>query len=343
MSTVEERSATKSFLWPLLQDVGIACVCAAVFMSLLGAKSTRLTATENAHAERIRQVIRAELVFAGERASAVEVRRSVASVGAFVERRADLRLDPAVFNRLVDLEQRTLDGRLRRLSVHDVSDIFSTILCEKVRDLNDSEIASAAEGFENVVTILPHETAGDEKAQFAVAKRMRGVPPSAGLDRPPNDVMLRADGSGNMTTDRFVTMAKDFRARLQSPSMFVLVTGQATTFLEDYLDKRLSIVERAVPESWGSARSGGLTPVQAFMTAYSSASDDMCAFTSDELVRMQRSGIEAHLPATVLAKQTGLRTSFGRYGDLFSTPLDMALDARTLEKLLDRIEERASR
>jgi hypothetical protein len=340
----------RSLLRTLLVDLGLAVVCAAVIMSVVAARSPKLAAKDAARtaaAGEIRAVVRGELSFAGEHAPPDEVRRSVASVGAFVQRRADITIDVAVVDRLAALERRTLDGELRRLTLDDVSAVFADVLCERIRDLDDAEIASAADAFGNVIPAGRLDSLGDDNGtRFAVAKRMRGMPASAaekGVERPANDVMLRFDGSGKMSAAAFVDKMKEIRDRLRSPQIFLLVETQGEQFVREYLDERLAPVEEALPESWAGARTRGLTPVQALLTAYSAASDDALTISTDQLAAMQEFAIAGRLPAAKSASVAERRAPFGRYGDLFSTPLDAVFDAKTLGALLDKIEERASR
>jgi hypothetical protein len=334
----------------LAVDLAIACACSGALVALLGSTSPRLKERDAAlatYARAVHTVADRELEFAPEHPSPEQVRRSVASLGAFMDRRAGVRLDPGIADRLADLEQRTLDGHLARVPVAEVSAIFSEILCERIRDLSDDEISSVAAGFENLVPVGRLEAFGaDLETRAAVARRLRGAPPGTGLKMPEgarNRLMLRFDGSGTLTTEQFVEKTKQFRDRLRSPQFLILAEMQGREIIEEFLDERLSIVEKALPETWGVARSDGLTPIQVLLTAYSAASDDSLLLTSDLLAEAQVSEIESRLPTGKGALSTERHTPFGRNGDFFSTPLDMALDTATVARLLDSIEKGGSR
>src|SRR4051812_43148088 len=290
------------FFRSVLIDIAIAAVCSTALLAVLGSSSPRLKEMERARSEStalVRTVADRELVFAREHAPPDEVRRSVASVDAFVGRRAGVSLGPAVAARLADLEQRTLDGGLRRLSVDQVSDVFSEVLVERIRALGDDEIESAVSGFENVVPVgqLPELGDGPE-ARYAVAKRMRGATGDAArkrADLPRNGVMLRYDGSDNMPADAFARKLREMRERLVSPAVFLLVQRGAREVFRAYLDERLAVLESALPETWGASRSAGLTPLQTVLTAYAAASDDYLAVTSDRLAQIQQLTIDDHI------------------------------------------------
>lgn len=339
----------KTFLRSLAVDLALACLCSAALVSLLGAASPKLRERQRAKAvavARTREVLGTEISFAGPASKAEDVRRSVASVDAFVRRRGGVSLAPPVAARLAELELRTLDGRMRRITVDELSGVFAEVLCERIRDLSDDEIESTADAFGNVISMDQFEDVADDfDTRFALAKRARGTtfgaPTKAAHHR--NDVMLRFDGSAIMPAERFVSKLKEIRAMLMAPQMFALVTAQGRDVLDDYLGERVDTIGEALPESWGAARSSGLTPVQAILLAYSAASDDAMIDTSSRLVEKQDRYIEAYLRRVPEVRTGGYRPPYGRYGDVFSTPLDAVFDERTLGRLLTEIEQRGAR
>jgi hypothetical protein len=346
----KEDSSMKGFLRSLLVDIALACVASSVLLSMIAARSPRLAARERAEADavaRTREALRGELTFAREGASADEVRQSVESVRTFVGRRAGVGLDDAVADRLASLERRTLSGELRRLPVPEVSAVLADILCERVRDLTDDEIARAADEFGNVIPVGRLEELGSTNAsRYAVAKRLRGATGQLAAKRavyPGNKVMLRFDGSGTMTSDQFVEQMTEIRSRLRSPVAFALVSAQARGVVESYLDERLAPIEVALPEDWGAVQSVGLTPIQSIVTAYAAASDDPLTDSAADLARVQEMTVEQYLPSAAKSLAGEHRPAFGRYGDRFSTPLELVFDAKTLGRLLDRLEVEAAR
>jgi hypothetical protein len=343
----------KTFLRHLTVDIALSVVCAAAVLALLGASSTRLREKESAHAEaasQMRAVLTTELRFARAGAGDDDVRRSVASLQSFVATRAGVTIDPGVADRLAALERRALDGNLRRLEADELGEIFARVLLERVRELDDAELASVADGFENAFRARPDRLGYDWETNraidVAIAKRERGTTARRAElpgDAPGRMVALRADGGGLMEASKLDEHLRDLRLRLQTPQVFALVWSQAGSFVGDFLDERIELVAAAAPETWGEASSAGMTPLQTVLLAYSAASDDTLYFTTEELEHLREQEVGRYLRAVGDDRAAARRAPFGRYGDVFSTPIDLVFDARTLNRLLDRIEERGSR
>jgi hypothetical protein len=98
---------------------------------------------------------------------------------------------------------------------------------------------------------------------------------------------------------------------------------------------RVQLYSKSVTEFTGAE--GGLTPLQSLLVVYSLASDDMLNVPTDRL----RNYME-HVHETIGGDQYPSpmgRFPFGARGYLFPTPVNIILTEKTLQELLDRMEQ----
>jgi hypothetical protein len=301
--------------------VAIALVCVAV-MIIRPQPSTALQTEPNEFQKKLYALVRrgvgAEVSFARPNAPIATVRSSVNSVASFIRKRSGLELSTAVIERLARMEGRALAGASRRITADELSDILTKTLLERIQTLTDAEIGQAAE-------TLRGFNAPD-------------LPDPARASR--RNVRLRADQLGALTPESFVAQTKALR---DSGTIAVLLTSRARETVGREARNRLETFSNAVPEQWGNVSQGGITPLQAFLTAYSVVSDDYLWYSESELRGMMKS-IEKILTSKYghYPSPDG-RFAYGANGYIYATPLDLVFDKRTPDRLLDRVEERSAK
>jgi hypothetical protein len=348
-SSLELRSRWLS----TLRKIVAAAVLVAAVMLLLGAQSTRLTrrpgdGSRDRVASRVRDCLRSEVAFARPGASPDELRAAVGSIERLILRRGGVAIDTANADRLVVLEEAALrDAKL--LTLDDLAGAASVTLLERVRDAGDAEIAYAADVFGNVskrpADAGPEDLARSLAASKSAWRRERARAVADGGDAKPSPdrlVMLRYTGAGTMSTEEFVALARHARARLQLPHGYALAIGAVERVAREMLERRLDLFRNADPERWERAAREGMTPLEALLLVYSVASDDRLIYTTDELRAKIREELK-DVSAAGTGATVGDCAPFGPYGQRFSMPLDLALEPKTLDRLLDRIEERTIR
>jgi hypothetical protein len=250
----------------------------------------------------------------------------VDSVAKFVERRSGVSLSETTKNRLAALEERVQSGNGRRLSLDAFSAALSATLLERFGSLSDQEIAQMDEtlrGFN--APDMP--TNRQRHFKLPQAYVFIGVPPERNIGR------LKE------MRDRLNTPAHDVFAGMFREKVLYYVRGEARSMAE------------AVPEQFGnlwdvaadgesSAADAGLTPLQAFLFAYSLASDDRLDYSQPNL----RKYMEAD--QKYWTKELGQpypspdgHRAYGVNGYRFSSPLDLFFDEPNVNRLLDRIEK----
>jgi hypothetical protein len=342
------------------RDVAIGLFVGFALLPALAA--TRLTKQPSAEVERaeldrlvaMRDVLATEVYFAPESAGPAEARRSADSVQAFVRARSGLALDDASSHRLADLEVRTRRGELRRLTPDDLAALFAGVALERARDCSDAEIEFAAEALGNSFALGPADMyPADDRASWDAAAtrarldrdaRLRSATEAKDLgavavDRTAvrNGVVLRANGVGTMSAERFCEQTRQFRSLLRQPQLYLSIAARVREAATVGVRKRVAELGAALPDTWGEAAERGLTPVQAFLLAYSGVSDDQLVYPTPAL---ERAGAQTFRDA---GADRDRPAAYGTGGFLFSTPLEMVFDARTVARFLDLAEERSRR
>jgi hypothetical protein len=148
----------------------------------------------------------------------------------------------------------------------------------------------------------------------------------------------------------FVDQLKAIREQTNTP-LGVVLKGAAHRAIEDIVQKRASVLSEAVPEQFGGAwdvadnREGGtgVTPLQAVLIAYSAVTTDFLEYSEANLNKfmngMQKARTERW--GQNYPSPEGHR-AFGVNGYLVSSPLDLVFDERTVNRMLDHIQERSA-
>jgi hypothetical protein len=276
-------------------------------------------------AQRIREGVGTEVQFASPGDPPGTVRASVNSVDNFIFKRSGVKLSGATKTRLAEMEQRTLNGEAKRLTLSELNDVLTATAFERLGTLTDEEIL-------HIDDTLRGFNAPDLPSR---------------LNRRNIQLPGRAVG---ISTDKFVDQLKAFRAQTNTVLGDVL-KGATHRAIEDVVQKRASILSEAVPEKFGGAwnvadnreGSAGVTPLQAMLIAYSAITTDFLEYSEANLDKfmkaLQRARIE-RFEGTYPSPE-GHR-AFGVNGYLVSSPLDLVFDEPTVNRMLDHIQERSA-
>lgn len=231
-------------------------------------------------------------------------RAAVESLSNFVHERAGVKLDNEVKQKLTNLEERTLKGERRRVSIEEFIDVLTETAIDRLSRLDDQEIDHAAEVLSN------------------------GKP----------DLTLRANGRGFLRKPDFIAQAKAMREQSRRGDE-ALREGLRAAVNEEVKD-RVNLYSQAVPEKFGEIRDHGVTPLQAVIITYSVAADDFMQFSRDSL----RGHMEREHQALKAMGDPDPKPekAYGPNGYFYSTSLDLVFDKKTMNDLLDRIERRGA-
>ena len=321
---------------------GIVVVSCAAFLTARLSHSAAFSAEEKKRiwAEEAHLLVRAglgsEVTLAGANAGPDEVRASIQSVTGFIRERSGLNLDQSATDRLAKMEQRTLNAEGRRITPDELGSLFVGVVMERIQNISDADLEQAADGFANVKIYRP------------LAQPEQQIPggqafPAAKCTRLPDKIMLRSTGQGIMSKEEFIRQVRDLRARLQSPAMLASLVGPVRQEAAKLITARVDGFAEALPGQWGQARRAGLTPVQALLVVYSTASDDRLWYSNAQLVQMMKRSETNLKEATGITVSSEGRHAYGSGGYIFSTPLGLALDLRTTSRILDLLEERSAK
>ncbi len=250
--------------------------------------------------------------------SAAEVRAAVDHAATFISNRSAVNLSEPARARLAVMEASALAGTTRRLTSDELSNIIADAAMERLKDLNDTQIAYAAE-------VLRGYNAPDLPPSFRGRENMR----------------LRASECTDLTPEDFIEQVTTIRSA-NRPSTNIY-RGGAQTKAAELLAGRIKYLSAALPEQYANA-STEMTPLQALILTYSVAADDLLAYNQQHLrayMDDMHSGLSNYL-GTPYASPAGKR-AYGVNGYIFSTPLDLAFDEQTVNRFLDRIAERSAR
>ncbi|MFL6230114.1 MAG: hypothetical protein ACJ741_15185 [Pyrinomonadaceae bacterium] len=321
----------------MLRARGVLAALAVVCLTLVGTLVWRSSARQQTQAEqsqrqllaRIRDGVGSEVHFAPAHASSATVRASVNEVAQFIHKRSGVQLGGAVRNRLAALEEETLNGTRRRISLTELSDIMSATALERLATLSDQDIArmdTTLRGFND-----PNLPSSFRRGHEQI-------------------LQMRAGHAQMMTSEKFIAQVKAIRNQLGTPGGEVFM-GMTRRVLKEEAQKKAILFSEAVPEQFGGIwdvahhddGALGLTPIQSLIISYSVASDDLLTDSEANLgKRLQRihDGI-VDFDKHDYPSPNG-HTAYGVNGYYFSTPLDLAFDEDTLNALLNRIAERSA-
>ncbi|MEN3332351.1 MAG: hypothetical protein V7641_1716 [Blastocatellia bacterium] len=256
-------------------------------------------------------------------------RVAVASVRTFIRQRSGLDMGDAVESRLADMEAMTLSAHARHISSDELTDLLTQTLLERVRTLKDEEISRAA----NLLGC-------------ADCTQADAIPDKA-------KVRPRASGEGTVSAKAAIDAIKRVRDQAVISSVLLPMISLARSGIAREIKRRLTAFSYSLPEQWGNVDSEGLTPLQAYLVAYSVAADDYLWYSQANLQSVMKRAEQMRLAADgqsagssessspSLDSRLNQRTAFGVNGYIFSSPLDLILDKETTTRLLDHIEERS--
>jgi hypothetical protein len=275
---------------------------------------------------RIRDGVGREVQFASPGDPTGRIRASVDSVDNFIFKRSGVRFGGTTKNRLADMEQHTLNGETRRLSVSDLNDVLTSTAFARLATLKDDDIL-------HVDDALRGFNAPDLPKAY-----------SRGSVILPGHIVA-------VSKEKFVSQVKAMRDQTSTPLGDVL-RGAMHRAIEDNVQSRVSVLSEAVPEQFGGAwdvgnnREGsvGMTPIQAVLIAYAVASQDLLCDSQANLSKRMK-GIQEAFTARHGAQYPSAEGhfAFGVNGYLTSTPLDLEFDDQTINRMLDHIQERSAR
>lgn len=256
----------------------------------------------------LRNGVGQEVKFALAGASLEDTRRSVESLSSFIQVRSSAELSGQLKTRLAKLEQCTLNDQSNRLSIDDLTDVLALTAQNILNTLDEQEIHYAAEMLRD---------GGDYG----------------------NYVILRANGAGRQRASDFENRVKALRSQSRQNGQ---VNSKVRSIVRNEVADRVHFLGEALPEQFGNVQKIGITPVQAILIAYSIASDDLLLFSRDALQKQ----LELTHEQLATLGDTSPRKSekaYGVKGERFSTPLDLAFNPSSLDKLLDRLESKSAK
>jgi hypothetical protein len=345
-------------LSPRLRLILIGMLAASVVVIVVSRSSQTFDreAQRKASIERVHAYLHAgvgsEVRFASAGARPDDVRASLDSMAEFIRYRSGLELDEEVKGRLARMEERVLNGNGQRIPVDELGNLFTTILVERLHNCTDGEIEQAADAAVNVKTMpLKYDKATGKTVRIDKAKEGEAAADNSGEGngfsrgkcKSSGDVMLRFSGEGKMSREAFILQAKSLRSRFQSPLQQVAIVGIARQMVTRIVRNRVEALSAALPEQWAEAQNEALTPVQAFLIAYSTASDDPLWYSRNELKNLSKHLERMWKEDTGEAISYEGQTAFGTSGYLFSSPLGLAFNQQTTDRLLKLIDERSAK
>lgn len=315
----------------------VAVAACAVFVTAGVWRSSALKGDNKAEDKRqfqarVRDGVGKEVALAARGSSQGEVHSAVNSVASFIQRRSNVGLSGRTKNRLAEMEARVSNGTVRGLTVNELSDIITAAALERLSALSDPELTY-------------------------VDETLRGFN-APGMPKHYNRDFSLPGGIVFIGTAREKTVARMQAARDQSRDGAAadVLKGMLGTIIKERVKNRSRYLGESVPEKFGNmwdvpndgersvADGGGVTPLQAVLVIYSLVSDDYLSDGDAALDKRMKNFQAAVTRATgeEYPSSAGHRP-FGVNGYIFSSPLDLMLDDQTVNRLLDRVEERSAK
>jgi hypothetical protein len=315
----------------------VAVALVLLYATVVGVKVLRSSAVEKddkaemkrQFQDRVRNGIGREMGLGKHDGTPKDIRATVNTIAHFIDKRSGVKLSEATKARLVAMEERIQSGNNRRLNVRDVANAINATILERLASLSDQDIA-------HVDDALRGFNAPDMPKNFSRDRHLPGGIVSIGTP-----------------AEKTIGQLKGIRDQIGTPGGEVVASliGNA---LKDSVQGRVQYLSAAVPEYFGnmwdtindkesSAANGGITPLQATLIAYSIVSDDYLCDSDDYL---QKSMFAHQAIMTEIGKAPYPSPSghlpYGVNGYNFSSPLDLVFDEHTVNRLLDRIEEKSA-
>lgn len=253
--------------------------------------------------ERLRKGIGSEVRFAAANDTPEQVRASVDSAAAFINARSGLKMSDETRERLVDAEFKATQGKGSRISVEKLTDLFTEVITDRAATLTDAEVEQAADAYTS----------------------------------PEGEISSRASRKwGVLSREEFVNQVKAARdwSRRGDAALRVAVRPM----VKEEVDVRIAALSESLPESFGRAKSEGLTPLQAVMIGYSVASDDSLADSQAELAQQKiHNRMASGLTRSEARAQKRRETDrpYGLHGFAFSSPVNLIFNRTAVDKILN--------
>ena len=235
----------------------IACVLVAGiavwYTSKLPAEASSAASSKDNRAlqERLHKGVGSEVRFASAAAQPAQIAEAVGSTADFIQWRSGLRMSDGMKQVLVEAESNVLQGRVRHLTIEELTDNLTAAVVERLATLTDEEIRHAA------------EVSSDEDGE----------------------VLSRANGKwGVLTQNELIQQAKSGREWSRRGDSALQIGLRS--MIEEEVNDRVSTLGTALPEQFGQARSQGFTPMQAILIAYSIAADDPLTDSRSDITQM---------------------------------------------------------
>ncbi len=201
--------------------------------------------------ERLQKGVGSEVRFASAAATSKQIAEAVSSTADFIYWRSGLRMSDATKQKMVEAESDVLQGRVKHLTIEELTDNMTATVVERLATLTDVEIGQAA------------EVSSDEQGQ----------------------VLSRSNGKWGVLTQReLVQQAK--AGRDWSKRGDVVLRAGLRSMIEEEVNDRVSTLGAALPEQFGQARTQGFTPMQALLIAYSVATDDPLTDSRSDITQL---------------------------------------------------------
>lgn len=237
-----------------------------------------------------------------------DVAQSVSSVAAFVSSRSSVTISSSISSRLQDLETRTLNGQLHRLSPSQVAGAISDSLHERLASVTDAQIDSMA------------------------SNSFRVWPDARSVSYWSPQVCLRKTGECVKDAPTFVQKAKEYRD--SSTAEAILYRSQAPGIIAGRIKKRSSELKTDV-SGWSN---NNLSPVQSYILAYSLVLDDDLVFSVSQQTNIMQQVEDRLFTAHGVPRSAAGRPPFGANGYLYASPSDIFFDNNTAGTFLNRLE-----
>lgn len=249
--------------------------------------------------------------------SVKDIQKSVESLSNFIEYRSGVRFNDSAKNKLIKLESETLNGQRKMLTNDELSEVLLDVLFERVAIATNEEIEQASQtlrGFDH--SDLPQEYKNGRKF-----------------------VKLRASMPTQITADGLTERIKGIKnADSQSKAAY---RSMASRVIKEQSINRANSLRDAMPEKYGLV-TNNVTPVQSVLITYSIVSDDNLLDSATNLKRKMKSiqqWMDKKYKKNRYPDADGYK-AYGQNGYLYASPVNLLLDEKTVNRLLDKIQEK---
>lgn len=230
-----------------------------------------------------------------------QTNEAVASAADFIYWRSGLAMSAETKKKLAHAESDVLTGASQRISVSELTDNMTSVVVERLATLTDDEIRWVA------------DVSSDANGQ------MRS----------------RADGKwGVLNKKQLMQQAKAGREWSQRGDF--ALRDALHSMIEGEVNDRVSTLSSALPEQFGQAGDGGLTPTQALLIAYSIATDDQLTDSRSDIQQaLVQQRIDTGETREKRKKQKVSGRPYGPNGFLHPSAPQLFFSKASVDKLLN--------